>query len=64
VEDARTLYAYDRARGEPIREATDYFLSAIEQVRTNKEHYTQADAAARAQRPRRPAYFGPFGGAC
>jgi len=64
VEDARTLYAYDRARGEPLRDATGYFVTAVEQVRTNKEHYARADSAARAQRPRRPGYFGPFGGTC
>ncbi len=57
VEDGKNLLAYDRAQGQPLRPATDYFLSAVEAVRSNKDLYAQADARAREQRPRRPAYY-------
>jgi AAA+ superfamily predicted ATPase len=57
IEDGKNLLAYDRAREEPVRRATDYFLDAIEGVRANKTRYAEADARARQQRPRRPVYF-------
>lgn len=49
VEDAKTLYAYDRAYQHPQKTATEYFMAAIETVRANKAHYTRAEAAARMQ---------------
>jgi hypothetical protein len=57
VEDGKTLYAYDRVRGLPIRAATAYFLEAVETVRANKQRYATAEAHARQQRPSRPPYF-------
>jgi ATP-dependent 26S proteasome regulatory subunit len=57
VEDGKNLLAYDRARQRPVREVSDYFLDAIETVRTNKERYIEAEARARQQRPTRPVYF-------
>ena len=46
VEDAKTLYAYDRATGQPERGITDYFLLAVNDVRTNKQRYEEAQAQA------------------
>jgi transitional endoplasmic reticulum ATPase len=57
VEDGKNLMAYDKAQGQPPRPATDYFLQAAETVRANKARYAEADAQARQQRPRRPAYY-------
>jgi ATP-dependent 26S proteasome regulatory subunit len=58
VEDGKNLLAYDRARGLPLRAATDYFLRAVDAVRANKERYAEAEQRARKQRPQRPVYFG------
>jgi transitional endoplasmic reticulum ATPase len=57
VEDGKTLYAYDRANGRPLRLPTEYFLAAVETVRANKERYAVAEAQARRQRPGRPHWF-------
>jgi ATP-dependent 26S proteasome regulatory subunit len=57
VEDGKTLYAYDRAKGRPLRAPTEYFLAAVETVRANKERYAQAEVHARRQRPIRPPWF-------
>src|SRR5262245_19587772 len=57
VEDGKTLYAYDRAKGRTLRAPTEYFLAAVETVRANKERYAQAEAQARRQRPMRPPWF-------
>jgi AAA+ superfamily predicted ATPase len=56
-EDGKLLYAYDRAKGLPPREVTNYFLDAIEAVRHNKQRYAEAERAARARRPIRPTYY-------
>jgi transitional endoplasmic reticulum ATPase len=58
IEDGKTLYAYDKAQGVDLRAPTDYFLSAVETVRANKERYAEAEARARLQRPSRPPWFG------
>ena len=42
------------------RPVTEYFVSAVEALRSNKERYAQAEAVARVQRPNRPAFFGGF----
>jgi AAA+ superfamily predicted ATPase len=55
-EDAKLLYAFDRARGSAIRPPTDYFLTATEMVRQNKDRYAQAEAAA-PRRASRPPWF-------
>lgn len=46
VEDAKGLYAFDRATGAAIRGATEYFLEAAAKVAENKRQYQQAEAAA------------------
>jgi transitional endoplasmic reticulum ATPase len=49
VEDGKALFAYDRARGIPSQPITEYFVGAIETVRTNKHRYAEAEAKARLQ---------------
>ena len=56
-EDGKNLYAHDRARGRPLRAATDYFLDAVATLRANKQRYADAEEQVREQRPNRPAYF-------
>jgi hypothetical protein len=46
IEDGKGLFAYDLARSQPPRGATEYFLSALETVRQNKERYIAAEAQA------------------
>jgi ATP-dependent 26S proteasome regulatory subunit len=53
VEDGKALYAYDKARGAELRPTTEYFLSAIEAVKENKQHYAEAEARA-LMRPQSP----------
>ncbi len=60
LEDGKNLLAYDRVRGLPSRQATEYFLRAVETVRENKARYAEADARARTQRPSRPIFFDQF----
>lgn len=62
VEDGKTLYAYDKAQGRPLRSSTDYFLAAVETVRANKERYAEAETRARQQRPARPHWYETFNG--
>lgn len=59
IEDAKGLYAFARASGGEMRNATDYFLEATNGVRENKQRYAQAELAAqkRGQMGRIP-YFG------
>ena len=57
VEDAKVLFAYDRARGVSVRPPLDYFVEATSTVRANRERYAEAEARARANRPVRPAIF-------
>jgi SpoVK/Ycf46/Vps4 family AAA+-type ATPase len=57
MEDGKLLYAYDRAQNAPTKPLTDYFLAAIETVRTNKERYAQAEERASRQNASRPAWF-------
>ena len=54
AEDGKALFAYDKARGQPRKQSTDYFLAAVETVRANKERYAEAEAQAssRAKRGR------------
>ena len=57
-EDGKILFAYDTARSKEPRTATSYFLKAIKTVRQNKEHYAQAEKAARERKPtNRPPWF-------
>ncbi len=57
LDDGKNLYAFDRASKKLIRPVTDYFLTAVETVRENKNKYAQADARARQQRPSRPVFY-------
>jgi len=57
VEDGKTLFAYDRAKGYSLRTPTEYFLAAMKTVHANKERYAEAEAHARRQRPIRPPWF-------
>ncbi len=50
VEDAKSLYAFERANGDAGRSANDYLLDAIRGVVVNKARYAQAEEAARATR--------------
>jgi ATP-dependent 26S proteasome regulatory subunit len=63
AEDGKNLFAFDLARGRPLRPVTDYFLDAVRMLRANKARYAEADAAARTQRPQRPVYFDVTDGA-
>jgi transitional endoplasmic reticulum ATPase len=57
AEDGKLLLAQDRVQDLPLRPVTDYFLQAIETVRTNKTRYAEAETNARRQRPvRGPQY--------
>lgn len=47
VEDGKNLLAYDRAQDHALRPSTEYFLTAVEGVRANKERYAEAEARAR-----------------
>lgn len=49
IEDSKTMFAYDKAQGAVLHEATEYHLRAVEAVRINKERYAQAEALARQQ---------------
>jgi ATP-dependent 26S proteasome regulatory subunit len=49
IEDGKALLGYDRARGLPLRPATDYFVEAVQTVRANKEAYAEAESRAGAQ---------------
>ena len=57
TEDAKLLFAFDVARKQATKPATEYFLAAAQTVRANKEKYAEAEAAARAQRPSRPPWY-------
>jgi len=46
VEDAKLLFAHDRATGKELRPAEEYFLEAIEGVRANRRKYRQGKAAS------------------
>jgi ATP-dependent 26S proteasome regulatory subunit len=63
IEDGKLLYGYDRSKQRPKRDATEYFLQAIETVRENKERYARAEAIARSKRPDRPPWFDMMQGA-
>ena len=50
VEDGKALFAYDKAKGFPLKPPTDYFLEAAEFVRSNNQRLAAASAKA-ALRP-------------
>ena len=49
VEDAKSLYAFDRAQSGETFETEAYLLRAIEGVALNKARYAEAEAGARAK---------------
>jgi AAA+ superfamily predicted ATPase len=61
VEDGKNLLAYDKVQGRQLSPVTEYFLTAVENVRANKERYAEAEARAREQRPSRPVYYDQVG---
>jgi AAA+ superfamily predicted ATPase len=58
VEDGKNALAYDRAQGRLERPLMEYLLAAVDNLRSDKERYTQAEVTARVQRPSRPVYYG------
>lgn len=42
IEDGKALYAYDQVKKATGKPTTDYFLSAVETVRENKQRYSEA----------------------
>ncbi len=63
VEDGKVLYAFDKSRGIALKEPTEYFLTAVEGVRANRERYAEAEARARQNRQSRPPWFDMMGSA-
>jgi ATP-dependent 26S proteasome regulatory subunit len=59
AEDAKLLYAFDRASTGEARPVTDYFLAAADTVRQSKSKYAEAAARTSAVRPTRPVWFNP-----
>jgi transitional endoplasmic reticulum ATPase len=57
IEDGKVAFGYDRAKQARMKDTTEYFLAAVDTVKSNKERYALAEAQARLQRPSRPAYF-------
>ena len=49
VEDAKTLYAYDRAQKREVKDLTAYFHQAVETLTTNKNRYALAEQQGRLQ---------------
>lgn len=47
AEDGKNLFAFDLAFGRTPRPATEYFLTAVETLQTNKEHYVRAERHTR-----------------
>ncbi|HLH53746.1 MAG TPA: ATP-binding protein [Verrucomicrobiae bacterium] len=61
VEDAKGIYAYDKARGANLSETTAYFLRGVEAVKENKQHYQQAEAQAMLKSTSQvPSFFRSF----
>jgi predicted AAA+ superfamily ATPase len=54
VEDAKLLFAFDRAKDRPTTRTNDYLVKAIAAVRANKERYAEAEARVRAAQAARP----------
>jgi hypothetical protein len=61
AEDGKLLLAGDKARQQPLRPPTDYFLEAVATVSTNKRRYAEAETRARRQRPVRGPHFDHVG---
>jgi SpoVK/Ycf46/Vps4 family AAA+-type ATPase len=61
AEDGKLLIGGDKARGQPLRPLTDYFLDAVATVSANKDRYAEAEARARRRRPVRGPHFDHVG---
>ena len=46
VDDAKALYAYDKAKRTEMNALTEYYLEAVEGVRENKQRFAEAEAQA------------------
>jgi transitional endoplasmic reticulum ATPase len=57
VDDGKNLLAHDIVRKVPTKPITEYFVTAIETVRDNKQRYADAESRARSMRPSRPVHF-------
>jgi AAA+ superfamily predicted ATPase len=55
VEDAKALYAYDRAALKTPQEFTAYLLTAADSLRENKRRFAEAGSALRVPRPQNPS---------
>lgn len=60
-EDGKLLLARDKARQQPLRPLTEYFLEGAATVSANKRRYADAEARARQQRPVRGPHFDHVG---
>ncbi len=62
VEDGKALLAFVRARGMPLRSATDYFVEAVQTVRANKQCYAEAESRAQSRVSPMAAFASLMGG--
>ena len=61
AEDGKLLLAGDKARQQPLRPPTDYFLEAVATVSTNKRRYAEAETRAPPAAPGRAPHFDHVG---
>ncbi len=60
VEDAKGLFAFDRATGVETSGPEEYLLRAVQSVAVNKKRYAEAEAGARAKLAAEPQIGWPF----
>lgn len=53
VDDGKTIYAYDKAKGHELKPPTHYFLQTVQTIQDNKRRYQEAEARA-AMKPKSP----------
>lgn len=58
VADGKLLFAHAKATNRQLRPPTDYFLTAVETVRTNRANYEKAEKITRERRRSEPPWFG------
>jgi len=51
IDDGKILFAFDKAKNLPCRDAYSYFERATTTIRSNKEKYAEAEAKAQAKGP-------------
>jgi hypothetical protein len=59
MEDGKSLYAFDKVQRVEMKGPTDYFLSAVNGVRENKQRFAEAEAQA-LLRPKTPTPRGAY----